>query len=232
MLDNFKTRLAAAMEGVIADDQMEREYVFFGKMVDPSELHKAEYFEDQEQYRILSKGKTEGRETSLRIRKTVKCRRHDCGDIERKDPIYQWCLKSYVKGEPGNIEAEGELAPLVGEAMLKVFRTEGDGMIKRRFCFGITGSDKTFPEGTFWEVDAFFVSPPTVKNHERIEDMDYYPYVKIDLEVKQFDLKVTSTSFELPFPIQLTEVVYEQPHNRSKVEAAKVAKMMKGMVTS
>lgn len=217
----LRAALVLSTEGVIGDDQVEREYVFFGKMDHPEELKKALWHEHQEQWRILLPGKNPQRQTSVRIRSATAVR-----DGKRNDTIYTLTIKSFIKGEPGNVEGEVVLDAATGAALMKVFREEGDGMIKTRYFFPVTGTQKAFPENTHWEVDVFPVNPPAWKDG-RDDDEDYVSrYVKLDFEVLDFNLKLTDTSFELPFPLTLSEVVYSQPHARSPEDEARVKQLM------
>lgn len=225
--------LNASTESVIAEDQVEREYVFFGKMDDPAELQEATHYEDQEQWRVFVGSKTDTRETTVRVRKSTALTKLEGPNAERsgnlydaKDPVYTITVKSFLKGQPGNLESETVMTPESGEALLKIFRAEGDGMIKRRYFFPVTDTQMKLPEGTCWEVDVFFAAPPAWKDGRDDDETYFAPYVKLDFEVKKWALKLTDSSFEVPFPIKLSDVVYGQPHNRSKEDEARVKKIM------
>src|ERR1700744_3158010 len=157
-----------SVEGV-STDGVEREYVFFGKMDDPDELIKATSWEDQEQWRIKVPCDEKGREIAVRIRRTVRMEREthasDDSGIKVSDPVYTLTIKSFMKGEQGNVESEVVMEASEGEPMLRIFRANGDGMIKRRYFFPLDaesskklGFDKeVFDETTAcWEVDVFW----------------------------------------------------------------------------
>jgi hypothetical protein len=230
----YHQALTASMEQVSTDGR-EREYVFFGQMVDKSDLEKITTYEDQIQYRIMVPAKEKDREISVRIRKTIKWKDGHCDD-----PVYTLTIKSFVKGEEGCAEAESVIPPEQGELYVEIFRANGsDGLIKRRYFFPLDGTGywegedekvtlrlRTEP-GAMWEVDV----PkefPTADQLDRSEVGDGNSWVKLDLEVKEFNLKVTDTSFSLPFPIRLKNVVYQQPGKRSKEAEATVKKALSG----
>lgn len=218
----------AVMEGV-STDAVEREYVFFGTLTDPTQLEKALRFEDQTQYRILLPSAVKARrETSVRIRQTVKYARNSTGEMSPLDAEYTLTIKSFLKGEPGNVEGEVVLDPLAGAALLAIFKEEGNGMVKRRYFFPVTGADKPFPEGTFWEVDVFLRDVKNIAQDRGVQ-LVYWPYVKLDFEVRDFDLALTPSSFEVPFPVTLSDVVYGQPHDRTPEEVKRVATYMQYM---
>ena len=252
LLASLVQRLMATTESMPSTDGMEREYVFFGQMVDKIDLEKADSFCDQEQYRILVPAKEKGREISVRIRKTVYWDRNPTDDSGRskeglfnRDPVYHLTIKSFVKGEEGCAEAENELALEAGERMLDIFRENGsDGLIKRRYVFPVGSGFYPTPEkhadervnlrgmygGLVWEVDV----PKEYPNGDdltRSEVGDGNSWVKLDLEVQGFDWKLTDDSFQLPFPIRLKNVIYAQPGKRDKETEAKVKKALDGMRT-
>jgi hypothetical protein len=253
LLASLVQRLMATTESMPSTDGMEREYVFFGQMVDKIDLEKADSFCDQEQYRILVPAKEKGREISVRIRKTVSWYRkqhegangvEDAG-LFMHDPVYHLTIKSFLKGEEGCAEAENELATEAGGRMLDIFRENGsDGLIKRRYVFPVGSGFYPTPEehadervnlrgmyrGLVWEVDV----PKEFPNSDdltRSEVGDGNSWVKLDLEVKGFDWKLTDDSFQLPFPIRLKNVIYQQPGKRDKETEAKVKKALDGMRT-
>lgn len=225
----------------LAGDGVEREFVFFGKMVDRDELDKADSYEDQVQYRIVLPSK-KGLETSVRIRKTIRWyrKKHEGANGEEvdgffcHDPVYHLCIKSFKKGEEGTIEAENELPTEAGEKMLEVFKIQGsDGLIKRRYFFKVGRGyfpNRPNPDeivglrgiygGMVWEVDVGkeFKDADDLSRSE----LDDSGWVKLDLEVVAFDFKVDGDSFQLPFPIRLTDVIYEQPGKRSEESEKKV----------
>lgn len=190
------TVLTATTEQV-STDGVEREYVFFGQMTHPEDLKEAAGFEDQEQWRIKVPAKEKDREITVRIRKTVRYTVHGNDETSPHDPEYTLTIKSFVKGEKGNVEAESELPPEQGEKMLAVFKKEGDGMIKRRYFFPAgygynPDSDEKFGVrmslDSCWEVDVF-------EGHD-----GKGAWVKLDFEVEKFDLKVKDDISMFPFP--------------------------------
>lgn len=227
----------------ISTDGVEREYVFFGKLENMEQLYDASYWEQQEQWRILVPSKDPKREISVRIRKATVCRR-----VSRdqravcEESVYTLTIKSFLKGEAGTTEAEVEMDPTEGEAMLKIFRTEGDGMVKDRYFFPLRPEDleklgvKEDDQVPRWEVDVFRTGNGCrcmTGYHEGHNEIVYHPYVKLDLEVQSYDLKIEqdekdgeAVGFELPFPVELNDVVYSQPHARTERDAARVQEMM------
>jgi hypothetical protein len=85
-----------------------------------------------------------------------------------------------------------------------------------------------FPEGMRWEVDV----PKEFKDLEsldRSEVEDGGCWVKLDLEVVAYDFQIKETGFDIPFPIRLKNVVYEQPGQRSDENEALVKKALAGL---
>lgn len=221
--------LKTSLENLPSKDGKEREFCFYGKMVDKSDLDKAESFCDQAQYRILVPAKEKGREIAVRIRKTISWYKNDKG-THSHDPVYHLTIKSFVKGEKGCSEAEVELPKDQGALMFDIFKLNGsDGLMKRRYFFPVgsgyfpepkeSANEKAsirmrFPKGMCWEVDV-------AKEFKDVDDLSRSEvddvWAKLDLEVHDFDdLKLKDNRFELPFPIRLTEVIYEQVGDRSK----------------
>lgn len=196
----------------VSTDGVEREYVFYGKMVDPSDLKEASGFEEQEQWRVHAKSDTKNRKTTVRIRKTTAYTK----DGEAKDPVYTLTVKSFKEGTRGCVEAESVLPEVEGKKLLSIFRADGDGMIKRRYFFKAKGA----PDGCQWEVDVF--------KGQRGKGC----WVKLDLEVPSFSLKLSDTAFELPFPISLEEVIYQQAGKRDKATEAKIRDFMDKLLTA
>lgn len=231
-------RTRNALESV-AGDGVEREYVFFGKLEHPEQLNNAQYFEDQEQWRMVVPCKEPNREMVMRVRKATRYVVHGNGEASAKDPEYTLTIKTFIKGEPGTVEVEQSIGAKEGELLLPIFRASGDGMVKRRYFFRVDNpSGVSRPDGDpyWWEVDAFFDTERMAKEGagEQVSMDRFHPYVKLDLEVANFDLVVTEdpkepgeyVSFEWPFPVELNDVVYSQPHNRSARDAARVEEIM------
>jgi len=225
LLAKYIQRLTATTEALPSVDGVEREYVFFGQMVDKDDLDKATSFEDQEQYRILVPAKEKDREISVRIRKTIGWKKTEKSFVA-EEANYHLTIKSFVKGEEGCVEAENDLDASAGEKMLEIFKTTGDGLIKRRYIFPVgKGYDPAdldakvavrgkFPKAMVWEIDV-----PKDADGDNI-------WVKLDLEVNTFNLVLTDDAFQLPFPIRLKNVIYQQPGKRDKATEAKVKKAL------
>jgi len=224
----------------VSEDGMEREYVFYGKMVDKSDLERATSYQDQEQYRVFIPSKEKDREITARIRKTLSWYKDDQGEHVH-DPVYHLTIKSFLKGEKGCSEAEQELPREQGQKLLDVFRMADPtgGMIKRRYVF--PAGQGYFPNyanpservgvrmalgDSVWEVDVPKEFRDS-KSLDRSEVEDGGCWVKLDYEVKKFDLRVKDNHFDVPFPIRLTDVIYQQPGERDEVTEARVKKAMK-----
>lgn len=227
--------LKAASESLPSKDGMEREFCFYGKMVDKSDLDKAANFCDQAQYRILVPAKEKGREIAVRIRKTISWYKNEKG-TKAHDPIYHLTIKSFVKGEQECSEAEVELPSEQGALMFDIFKLNGsDGLMKRRYFFPvgsgyIPGADEKiglrmkFPKDMVWEVDV-------PKENKSVDDLSRSEvedvWAKLDLEVHDFtNFKLDDNSFEIPFPIRLKDVIYQQSGNRSKENEGLVKKVL------
>jgi hypothetical protein len=240
--------MKASTESMPSKDGREREFCFYGKMVDKSDLDKATSYSDQLQYRILVPSKEKGREIAVRLRKEIQWYQKPCegsqGDMVpgwfTRDPIYFLTIKSFVKGEEGCAEAEVQLPAEQGDLMLEIFRANGtDGLMKRRFNFPVgcgyfptpeehvnqrTCLRMRFPPTMVWEVDV----PKENKSADdltrsEVDDV----WAKLDLEVDDFaDFKVKNNQFQIPFPIRLYDVVYGQVGKRSKEEEAIVKEVL------
>jgi hypothetical protein len=237
--------LKSATESMPSKDGREREFCFYGKMVDKDDLEKATSYSDQLQYRILVPSKEKGREIAVRLRKEVKWNKRlneEDGGFRTfsEDPIYFLTIKSFVKGEEGCAEAEVQLPSEQGDLMLEIFRANGtDGLMKRRFVFPVgygyypkpeelanerRGLRMSFPAKMVWEVDV----PKENKSADdltrsEVDDV----WAKLDLEVDDFgNFKVDKDHFEIPFPIRLYDVIYGQPGKRSKEDEAIVKEVL------
>lgn len=205
---------------------LEREYSFLGRMDNPDELKNAMGYEDQEQWRVfLPKDSNPHRSTFLRVRKSVVWAKRRSGFVAA-EPVYVMTVKSFVKGHSDIVEEEVTMNPVSGEMLMTSLReistdkTKGDGLIKRRYVFPVApGSHVT--SDMFWEVDVF-AAPGTKGTGAH---MVIGPYVKLDLEVSEFNIPHSSTSFGIPFPITMSDVVYEQPRRRSPTEEARAEAM-------
>lgn len=146
-----------AMESEPADGKLrtEREFTYYAKIVDPSELERADSKEDQEQWSMRVSPQdhlTYAGET--RMRRIVR---------EGEEPKYILTAKTFKVGDFGKDEVETEAS----EAMFNLYkRLSNSGMIKRRHCFNR-------PDGLVWEVDVYYTP-----------DGQMVPWVKVDLEVK------------------------------------------------
>lgn len=116
----------------------EKEYVWYGKLTDPSQLQKAASQEVQKQSSV--KGKT----GTIRVRETTKD-----GQIE-----YTLTAKAYA----GRGDAE-EVSSLVTKDMAEIFRKlSGESMDKIRYTFPIAGTELK------WEVDVFIDTEGNTKD--------------------------------------------------------------------
>lgn len=234
--------MKASLESLPSKDGKEREFCFYGKMVDKSDLDSATSFCDQAQYRILVPAKEKGREIAVRIRKTVSWHKNDKG-MQADDPAYHLTIKSFVKGEKGCSEAEVELPREQGALMFDIFKLNGsDGLMKRRYFFPV-GSGyfplpeaqanervnlrMKFPKGMVWEVDV-------AKENKDIDDLTRSEvddgWAKLDLEVHDFEaFKLTDERFDIPFPLRLSEVIYQQVGERSKENEALIKRVLTSM---
>lgn len=135
--------------------QIEREHVFYGRLVDPDELEKADSREHQEQWSLYINQDGVGYDGTIRIRV-----------VDQRQ--YILTMKTSVKKSYDKIETEYELPPKLGAVLLDQFkRLSPRGLSKTRYCFRVPASDLV------WEVDVF--EGPNGKPAE---------WVKLDLEVK------------------------------------------------
>jgi CYTH domain-containing protein len=196
-------QLRAAFGNVISlegdgQTKLEMEYVFFGKIVDMSELEKAEGSETHEQWELRRFPKEGQRyHGAIRVRKTS-------STTGRGKTDYELTLKT-IDSE-SNVIGKQETEIDVTPDMFDQFRRlAANGMIKTRYFFPFQHEDQNL----IWEVDVF-----KGRNGETSE------WCKIDLEVQ----KPLSTI--PPFPIQLTDVIDRQPNERTEEQNAFVKRLM------
>lgn len=118
--------------------QIEREVVFYARLMDASFLKTASSFEHQEQWQVrIPKTANNLSEGRMRVRKTTTAD----GKVE-----YVQTLKLRIK------EGEQETSVLVTEDIFEQFKQlSEDGMVKTRYVFDIEGREEK------WEVDVFKV---------------------------------------------------------------------------
>lgn len=226
--------LIASQEG-ISKDGVEREFVFYGKMVDHQDLQCAKRAERQEQYQLTVANPKDASNIRIRIRKSNQLNVADGTLIADRPSIYTLTIKSYSKGVTGALEIEHKLSEEPGEELLALFKANGEGMCKDRYCFNMRSgylmdtselvktSDK-YPKGMIWEVDV------STKSSEL--------WVKIDLEVEDNsfgldDIGASKVDEEkegvdrILFPIRLTDVIYHQPLLHKKNHEAIVKRILK-----
>lgn len=235
--EGFPLKAAPSRENN-SEDGMEREYSFYGKLIDKDDLEHAENFSDQLQYRVQVPSKEAGREIWVRIRKTIDWQKKADGKQFASDPVYTLTIKSFIKGGEGCSEAESELPAEQGEKLLEAFRKAGDGMIKRRYRFPVTIEHyaetdgkvsvcRPVPQGLVWEVDVPKEHrDPAALSRSEVEDSGCW--IKLDLEVKDWAFDVDKDSFPLPFPVRLVDAIYQQPGQRDKVEEVTIRKALAG----
>lgn len=158
-----------------ADGKAEKEIEFtiYARMPDMSQLNGAKSKEHQEQWevRVAGTDKNAG-EGSMRVRKTV---------IEGADPVYTRATKIPYNATNDKIEVP---MPSNEDEFLAFGYLAEQGMIKDRFHFPIMGTELV------WEVDCF---PKP--------DGGYHEWVKIDLEVKDREMRLPE------FPVTLEDVI-------------------------
>jgi hypothetical protein len=185
----LRRALSLEEEDTSGKASMEIEKVFYGRLVDHSELLKASSKEHQEQWQIKVPMTTDNAGSgSIRVRRTVP----DLTDTNNAKYVLTTKLKTGVSGE--QIEASIETT----EDQFKAFKVLSDnGMVKDRFHFPVPDSQLV------WEVDVFYAKGAEVGSG------NYHEYVKIDLELPSMDTPLP------PFPIRLTDLIVSQYGERS-----------------
>ncbi|WP_144106745.1 hypothetical protein [Paraburkholderia sp. BCC1886] len=182
----------------------EKEYVLYARLAEPVDVPPGynAVVEHQEQWELkIPKSEQNGGQGGIRIRKTVELRGKKAGK-----PDYVMTTK--VRHPDG---ANDECPIAATEANFDLFRVLSDrGMIKDRYSYPI--ADKDVPtgmgKGLVWECD-FFLKP----------DGSYHPWVKIDLEVKQFVSPLRSSEIEFPpFPFEALQWIVTQTGARNEEE--------------
>lgn len=151
----FNAVLAAESAPADGKARVEREFTYYARLKDDSQLARADRKEDQEQWSMrIAPNDTQQYAGELRVRKCVP---------EGEQPCYVLTSKTFRVGDFGKQESEVETS----EDMFTQFRQlSNSGMIKTRYYF-----DR--PDGLVWEVDVYH-DP----QGNRVE------WVKIDLEVR------------------------------------------------
>lgn len=148
---------------------IEKEYVLYAKIEDPTVLDKAESFSIQEQWEIKIP-KTHENVDSGRIR----IRRNDVDGMVS----YILTIKTKVK------EGEKEVELVASEDAFKQFKIlAGNGMHKKRYVFPIEGTELK------WEVDVFFMDEMKMSPYVKIDLEVKEPLTKLpDLPVGFTDI--------------------------------------------
>ena len=196
---NFlRKALSLEAEDVSGKAAMEIEKVFYGKLIDTSELLKANSKEHQEQWSLkIPMTNMNAGSGSIRVRKTVP----DLSNTNEATYILTTKLKTGKTGE--QIETSVESS----EDQFKAFQVLADqGMRKDRFIFNVPDSQLK------WEIDVFY-------NNSDVGSGNYHEYVKVDIELPSMDTPVP------PFPIRLIDLIIEQDGKRSE-EAEKIVRSL------
>lgn len=210
--------LAALTAGTLSTEDIgtatsgvEREYVFFYKLTDPTQLFKAPLIIEQEQWEIAlpqqEGSKYQGwiRVRSERVKNVDGCK-------------YTLALKV---AEP-DVKGRKELEIEIPEDFFNVYKLLCvNGMHKTRFIMPVEGTEGQFPEnqlGTdslLWEIDVF--DDPTTEGAA--------PWVKVDLEVK-------GELSEIPaFPLSYSKRITNQWDERTPEEAAFIKELFSKVYT-
>jgi hypothetical protein len=200
--------LKLALEEAATGQAVEEiEYVFYARLPEPVKPPMGFGFaEHQEQWEFkISKTDLNGGQGGIRIRKTQQIH------IRGKVPP-EYVITTKVRKPDGS---NTEVAVPTTEDNFEQFRILSDrGMIKNRYEYTIP--DEAVPvglgKGLKWEVD-MFLKP----------DGTFFPWVKIDLEVKKFASPTQGAERELPpFPFQAEEWILDQTGERSAEEETKL----------
>lgn len=197
---------AISLEGA---PHQELEYVFYGKIADFKALEKASSYEDQEQWEVrIPKEENTPYFGCVRIRRTQR------GDTT----THTLCMKALKEGKAAKDEVELKLVGEKGEEFFEQMRKLATtGMTKRRYFFPVEGrKDLT------WEVDVYF------KGRSK---KNFHAWCKVDLEVPRLLRQSTAESFPLPFPIELTDVIYAQVKDRTEAQRDQINKLMDDVFT-
>jgi hypothetical protein len=126
--------------------------------------------------------------------------RKTCG-TDSGEPKYVLCAKTMKGKDDGRLETELDVTEDLFNQFKKLAQS---GMIKTRYYFNVPDSDLV------WEIDVY-----------KTADGEVEPWVKIDLEVK-------SRKTQIPdFPIELTDVIKEQPGQRTPEQQEQCDKLLK-----
>lgn len=179
-------RAAVSMEDIIDGiTRRELEYTFYAKIIDMSELEKAQEKEKHEQWNVPL-------DTDENVRLRIRL-------ID--DRRYTMTTKVYQKGVPGADETPIDIS----EGVFKALRQAGkDGYIKTRYTFNIPNSQLK------WEVDVFLDAMgkphPWVKIDLEVEkESDQIPEFPIKLSEVILDNGPKQTVREIAFVQSLWE---------------------------
>lgn len=198
-LDAIYLAMEAINDGQVA---VEREFTYYGKIVDRSELENAERREEQEQWSLrvdnfkpVDDTRVQKYAGEIRVRRT----RPLDGENHGTDR-FMLTVKSF---SPSADDAKKEAELEITEDLFKMVRQIANGgMVKVRYYFPRT-------DGTTWEVDVF----------KDAEGNDY-EWCKIDLEVEKDQEAPTD------FPIQINDVINGDFRKRTEEERDQVKRLM------
>jgi hypothetical protein len=169
-----------ALEGAT---EKEIEFDFYAILADWRELNKASGFEQQEQWVMGAPEPADGSKGFLRVRKT----------IQGRDgmPEYVFAIKNKTdKTETPQVTTV--------DVFTQFQRLSSEGQMKDRYFFPVPGTALKF------EVDCFLL--PEVQHLRRKgawnRGVQYYPWVKIDLEIPPGENKATFKVPEFPFEVE------------------------------
>lgn len=174
----------------------EIEFDFYAILTDWSELSKASSMVHQEQWVMGAPKPADGSKGFLRVRKIVE----GFGGL----PKYVFAIKN----KTDKVEVEHEVT---SDMFDQFVRLSSEGQMKDRYFFPVAGT------ALVYEVDCFIlpeVQPLRRKGHNN-RGPQYYPWVKIDLEVPS---KATPVP---PFPFEVQQVIME-PFGSRKPEDEKI----------
>lgn len=165
--------IRASLESQPADGQarVERELVFYGKMVDVEQLGKADSFETQEQW-------------EMRVEPGSKGRYGGCARVRKiNGDKYILTTKTFLHGDDGCQEVEIE----VSKDMFEQYkRLATSGMVKTRYFFKIDDQHT-------WEVDCYAKDDGTFEPWVKI-DLE----LSGDIEVPNFPIELTNVVYGQP----------------------------------
>ena len=177
----------------------EIEYVFYGRLTDLSELHKASRFEYQEQWEVKIP-QTEQNITSarMRVRETI--------TSISSQPTFVHTTKTQSEDQAH----PNEVSIPTTEAHFHQYQLiSNNGMIKDRYFFPVVGEGTN--EELVWELDVYYIkgSDPFSNN--------YTQWCRLELEVKNPNTPIP------PLPIQLEELISPTKDGYTEEENKKIS---------